>query len=99
MKRVAQLLFVVIVCVFVQVHLVQADEPASARRGELKAERILFLGNSITRHGPLASIGWTNNWGMAASALEKDYVHVLANSFAELTGKKPAVLVANIADF
>lgn len=34
-------------------------------------DRILFLGNTLTRHGPLAAIGWTNNCGMAASAPEK----------------------------
>jgi len=37
--------------------------------------RVLFVGNSITRHGPKPSIGWNVDWGMAASAPEKDYVH------------------------
>src|SRR6478736_813612 len=40
--------------------------------------RILFLGNSITLHGPSPSIGWTGNWGMAASTESRDYAHVLA---------------------
>ncbi len=42
-----------------------------------KGPRVLFVGNSITLHGPRPQIGWTNNWGMAASALDKDYVHLL----------------------
>ena len=41
-------------------------------------KRILVVGNSITRHGPNAEIGWGNrDWGMAASAPEKDFVHLL----------------------
>ena len=42
-----------------------------------KGRRILFVGNSITRHAVKASIGWLNDWGMAASAKEKDYVHLI----------------------
>lgn len=39
--------------------------------------RVLFVGNSITKHAPKPEIGWIHNWGMAASALDKDYVHLL----------------------
>ncbi|MDB5732447.1 MAG: hypothetical protein JWQ03_2342 [Variovorax sp.] len=63
------------------------------------AQRVLFLGNSITRHGPKVDIGWTGNFGMAASAAEKDYVHVLTSSLAVSMGALPDVMVENIADF
>lgn len=39
--------------------------------------KVLILGNSITYHGAKASVGWSGNWGMAASAAGKDYVHLL----------------------
>jgi hypothetical protein len=39
--------------------------------------RILFVGNSITRHAPKPEIGWNNDWGMAASVKENDYVHLI----------------------
>jgi hypothetical protein len=37
----------------------------------------VFLGNSLTQHGPNTDLGWTGNYGMAASILENDYVHKL----------------------
>ncbi len=45
--------------------------------------RVMFLGNSITLHGVKADIGWHNAWGMAASAEEKDYVHILMRYIRE----------------
>ena len=61
--------------------------------------RILFLGNSITLHGPKPDIGWAGNWGMAASSEEKDYVHLVTSALARHTGSKPQIMVRNIADF
>ena len=36
-----------------------------------KGPRILFVGNSITLHGPRPEIGWTDNRGMAATLRPK----------------------------
>jgi hypothetical protein len=68
-------------------------------RADLDASRVLFLGNSITRHAPAPKIGWNDDWGMAASTMEKDYVHLVAAGLAELTGKRPEIRFANVADF
>ncbi len=40
-------------------------------------ERMLVIGNSIMEHAPLPDVGWKNNNGMAASAPDKDFVHIL----------------------
>ena len=46
--------------------------------------KILIIGNSISRHHVKPSIGWTSHWGMAASAREKDYVHILISELDRL---------------
>jgi hypothetical protein len=67
--------------------------------GNIRAGKILFLGNSITLHGPAPAIGWLGNWGMAASEREKDYAHVLVNAVAAMLGRRPEVMIDNVADF
>jgi len=64
-----------------------------------EVQKILFLGNSITLHGPNKSIGWDGNWGMAASSQDKDYVHLVAKGLTEKDGAAPETLVKNIATF
>jgi hypothetical protein len=62
--------------------------------------RILFLGNSITHHQPAPGIGWNGDWGMAASAQENDYVHILlARLMTASGGNAPTAMIVNIAEF
>lgn len=68
-----------------------------AQAGEF--QKVLFLGNSITLHGPSQKVDWSGNWGMAASAAEKDYVHLVTQSLAKKDGSAPETLVKNIAAF
>lgn len=39
--------------------------------------RIMHVGNSITRHGVNENVGWYGDYGMAASSIENDYVHLV----------------------
>lgn len=43
----------------------------------VKNLQLCILGNSLRHHVPKPQIGWKGNWGMAATAPEKDYVHLL----------------------
>lgn len=83
----------------------EAEQPVDAKLGEplaigsVRCSRILYLGNSITLHGPAPQIGWTGNWGMAATAEGNDYVHLLTQRIATAAKGEPAIRVRNIADF
>lgn len=61
----------------------KTNEFVSYIHPENKGMRVLFVGNSITRHGKMPRIGWDRDWGMAASAIEKDYVHLVAKEILE----------------
>lgn len=56
--------------------------------------RVLVIGNSIMSHAPDPSIGWNNFNGMAASAPEKDFVHILTQRLKAL---QPAVTVSLVS--
>ena len=47
-------------------------------------KRVMFVGNSITLHGIAPQIGWHIECGMAASAPENDYVHLLEKAVLEV---------------
>ena len=64
----------------------QEEGRPGALLGTMKADRILFLGNSITLHGVHEPYGWMHLCGMAASVPEKDYVHLLVAGIDARTG-------------
>ena len=43
---------------------------------DLKYPRILYFGNSVTKHAYVPNL-WEHTWGMDATAESADYVHVL----------------------
>jgi hypothetical protein len=61
--------------------------------------KVLILGNSITANSPDSSKAWYGDWGMAASAMDSDYVHVLKRYLSEKFGYDPDVRAASIAHF
>ena len=45
----------------------------------------MFVGNSMTLHGIAPKIGWLGEWGMAASAKSRDYVHILMDRIGKVS--------------
>jgi hypothetical protein len=72
---------------------------AASASAQAQPQKILFVGNSITKHGPKADIDWHGNWGMAATSEDKDYVHVVSKALAMKHGAMPTIMVKNVADF
>lgn len=60
--------------------------------------KVLFIGNSITRHEVREQIDWYGDWGMAASSIEKDYVHQTVRMLEE-RGMKVDYCVAQVAEW
>ena len=61
------------------------------------AFRVLIYGNSIALHGPKPDIGWTNNCGMAASAPEKDFAHLVVTGLEKHFRKPADFRIRNLA--
>ena len=59
--------------------------------------KVLIYGNSIALHAPKADIGWTNCWGMAASAPEKDFAHLVVSGLEKRLGKRADFRIRNLA--
>lgn len=90
MKLSAALLFLVF---FVGSCKKKEIETAKSPESSIKFSHIVMLGNSITIHPPLSSVGWYGNWGMAASTRDSDYVHIIAKRL------KANVTPVNIANW
>jgi hypothetical protein len=60
--------------------------------------KILVLGNSITG-APAAPTDWSNVWGMAASAPQNDYVHILHDYFTDTLKYKPQIIAVSLTAF
>jgi len=67
-----QLLIITLGGIFFFTFVVQINKEKETQSKELK---ILFIGNSITKHPPKPSVGWLGNYGMAATGINNDYVH------------------------
>ncbi len=59
---------------------------------------VLFLGNSITLHEIAPDIGWHLNCGMAASCIEKDYVHLVLK-YLESRVKNVNYCISNVGNW
>lgn len=66
---------------------------ATASAGESSpVEKAIFIGDSITQHGPsVEKLGWHGDYGMAASAQARDYVHVFTARLTEDQGSEPEI--------
>ena len=73
-----------------KVKIVESENPL--------AKRVLFLGNSITLHETKPEIGWGVNWGMAARAEEKDYVHIVLKALQKRY-KDVSYAVVNVGEW
>ena len=65
-----------------------------ASNGDFK---VLIYGNSIALHGRAPSIGWDHEWGMAASAREKDFAHLVVAGLEERRGERADFRIRNLA--
>ena len=52
--------------------------------------KVLIIGNSIMKHGVAPQLGWNSDWGMAATAEEKDYAHLLHRKICDAVKQKKA---------
>ena len=59
--------------------------------------KVLIYGNSIALHGRAPKIGWNADWGMAASAREKDFAHLVVSALEAKRGERADFRIRNLA--
>lgn len=74
--------------------------PTSQPAGSKKTiERVLVIGNSLTRHPPLADSDWNHDWGMAATRMENDFAHLLHQKLCRYQpNPRPELIVYRLYD-
>jgi hypothetical protein len=60
--------------------------------------KVLFVGNSVTKHSIKQDIGWFQDCGMAASCKECDYVHIVSHALKE-NYPQASVGILHVAEF
>ena len=65
---------------------------------EGNGKRILFVGNSVTKHGLRPEIGWNRICGMAASDEAHDYVHLCMDKLLEIA-PDASFAISQVANF
>jgi hypothetical protein len=79
--------------------VIATPNPAQDTEPKPSFHRVLFLGNSITKHGPKEEIGWSGNWGMAASSEDRDFVHLVSKALSGSAGPPLETMVRNVSGF
>ncbi len=74
-----------------------ADDQPTLSVAEKPELKILILGNSIVKHSPAPSLGWYGDWGMAATAPDRDFVHVFSDKLSRWDKFQVSVESQNIA--
>lgn len=79
--------------------LSQLDAVTQCDTENVKAYRILFVGDSITLHGfnetTKKNLGWSHTSGMAASSRQYDYVSILSREISDAR-EQPTVVCYQI---
>ncbi|MEI7466074.1 MAG: SGNH/GDSL hydrolase family protein, partial [Burkholderiales bacterium] len=69
----------------------------TATQRAVKPLSVVVVGNSITWHRPLPSIQWAGDWGMAATAANRDYYSTLGRLVSSKSGVRPAMTRLSMA--